>query len=236
MKGINHSLLEDPSEGTASGPSIPRAVGGYFAKARFQVDSEASRRRWIEGEKGQRITQWAMEHVRRLAGTEPILDLACGNGRHMPGLLEITPHTFAGDLSFPMLQQARMIPGIEKPFSRLIRFDSENLPFENESFGVIYCARFFHHLPTREIRERILAEMFRTARCGIVMTFKVRWSWEHITGRISTLLLRKRHVRYYVSVLEVLAVAHSHGWRMTDKMASGPFLSSTRAVVLEPGS
>ncbi|MHB9028368.1 MAG: class I SAM-dependent methyltransferase [Candidatus Latescibacterota bacterium] len=71
-----------------------------------------------------------------LDGSELILDLCCGSGRHALPLAAEGRRVIGLDYSFPLLRIARekMAPGAEWP--RFIRADVRNMPFREEVFDV----------------------------------------------------------------------------------------------------
>lgn len=56
-----------------------------------------------------------------------VLDLCCGNGRHMVHLLSTTPHVVGLDFSAHLLDRARTVIG---PHGALVRADMRAIPFE----------------------------------------------------------------------------------------------------------
>jgi ubiquinone/menaquinone biosynthesis C-methylase UbiE len=90
-----------------------------------------------------------------------ILDLGCGNGK-LYHLFEKMQVDYTGfDLSEELLKIARK----QWPGKTFISGDmSEKLPFEDETFDIIYCIASFHHLPDREKRLNALKEMKRVLK------------------------------------------------------------------------
>lgn len=208
--------------------------GVYLGKRRFQSEIAATRRRSFLGRRGERLTQWAFDQVKTLVGEGYVLDLACGNGRHLPGLLDITPRVLAADISLPMLLSAKSLPGASSQALGFFRLDAEMLPFRDNAFDVVFCARFFHHLPSAPLRAAILAEMFRVASRGVVLTFKSKHSYEGMTKRLKSRLFGRPLAWYYIDSREIARAALAHGWRVTREMASAPIVGSNRVVVMEP--
>ena len=208
----------------------------YLAKDRFQLENEAVRRRMIQGESGSKVSSWAIERTLTLADGGPILDLACGNGRHLPPRISLNRNVFAGDISFPMLRVAHDLLGDSPEARRLIRLDAERLPFADNTFEVVLSARFFHHLPTRSLRESILSEAFRISRKAVIITYKTFFSWEHLLRRVKSLYRGEggRLEHYYLWVQEIQGIAREKGWRVTGGFASQPFLGANRVLVMEP--
>jgi len=78
---------------------------------------------------------------------DTFLDLGCGTGAVLQSILEkdSSKKAYGLDLSENMLQKAK-----EKLNNKanLILGDSDNLPFENDFFDVVYCNDSFHHYPS----------------------------------------------------------------------------------------
>jgi ubiquinone/menaquinone biosynthesis C-methylase UbiE len=205
----------------------------YFAKSRFQLEEAARARRAEQGLTNQLGTEWAIKQIGEIAGGGLLLDLACGNGRHVEDLCEVAGSVLAGDYSEAMLRAARNILPTERQIP-LVRLDAEQLPFADKSLDGIFCARFFHHLPKREIREIILAEAFRTSRKVAVVTFKARFSWEHLTFMLKCWVRSRASYRYFIPMTEFEEIARAHGWKVTRRYAARGGLSSNCVVVMQP--
>jgi len=216
-------------------PQRRREAHEYFAKGRFQREEEARTRRADQGLTGQRRTEWALRQIGQIAGGGSVFDLACGNGRHFEGLCQVAGKVMAGDYSEAMLGAARGLAPKDRSVP-LVRLDAERLPFADKSLDAIFSARFFHHVPKREIRETILAEVFRTSRKVAVVTFKVQYSWEHVMFALKSWVRSKsrRSYRYFIPMAEFEEIAKAHGWKVTRRYAARGGLSSNRVVVMEP--
>ena len=207
----------------------------YLGKIRFQSETEARRRRVRQGKSGQRLTDWTLAQTRSLVKNGPLLDLACGNGRHLRGLASGGGRVLGGDVSEPMLMSARHLAPIKDRFP-LLRLEAENLPFADGSFDVTFSPRFFHRLPHRRVRERVLAEVFRVSRKGAVVTYKARFTYEHLKSQVRKLLLgvRKTEGRQFIAKSEIAEIARSRGWKISREYSVHGCLSANRALVLEP--
>ena len=207
----------------------------YFGKERFQSKAEAQRRRVEQGKLGQRLTRWTVEQAKSLVSTGPVLDLACGNGRNLQALATGGMKVLGGDISEPMLKSAQELVTPAGHFP-LLRFEAENLPFTDGAFDVTFSVRFFHHLPTRRVRERVLSEAFRVSRNGIVITYKARFTYEHLVSSLRKLLhgVKKTEGRQFIGRSEIEDIARSQGWRVSRDHSVRGCLSANRALVLEP--
>lgn len=110
---------------------------------------------------------------------DAVLDLGCGNGRLYQLLEKKQVHYTGFDQSEGLIKKAQ-----EKfPEQTFVVGEMTELPFEDESFDVIYSIAAFHHLPTWELRKKALGEMYRVLKPGktLVMTnWNLHSGW---TGR-----------------------------------------------------
>ena len=75
---------------------------------------------------------------------DSILDLGCGKGFFLENLKEYKSKLFGADISPQMIKYAQERIG---KYAELKVADSENLPWENNSFDIITCILSFHHYP-----------------------------------------------------------------------------------------
>jgi ubiquinone/menaquinone biosynthesis C-methylase UbiE len=99
------------------------------------------------------------------AADRRVLDVGCGTGAFAAQVLERFPATqvLGLDLSAGMLQKAEVRCRAAAGRLHLVRGDSEQLPFADDTFDVVTCTHSFHHYPHQE---RVLAEMHRVLRPG----------------------------------------------------------------------
>lgn len=94
----------------------------------------------------------------------PVLDLACGAGRHLGILADLGFRPVGIDLSRELLAEARRRENEELP---LVRGDMRRLPFVDAAFGAV--ASFFTsfgYFASSEEDRRVAAEMRRVLRPG----------------------------------------------------------------------
>ena len=92
---------------------------------------------------------------------KPVLDLACGAGRHLRELVQHGLPSVGLDLSSPLLVRARQAG----PEDALVRADMRHLPFAAESFGGLtsfFTSFGYFEDPTDD--RRVLEEMVRVLR------------------------------------------------------------------------
>ncbi len=75
-----------------------------------------------------------------------ILETGSGTGFWLTLLSQVTPRVFGLDFSLGMLKQARNRPAPLK----LSRGTALRLPYQNESFDLVYCVDAIHHFYTPE--------------------------------------------------------------------------------------
>ena len=94
-----------------------------------------------------------------------ILDIGCGTGSFAARLLESRPQaSVCGlDLSDGMLAQCHHRLHAAGGRLRLVRGDSQRLPFADNSFDALTCSHSFHHYPRQDL---VAAEMHRVLRPG----------------------------------------------------------------------
>ncbi len=74
----------------------------------------------------------------KLKGTERVLELGCGYGRVLQGLLEKSEKVVGIDTSFSSLLMAREFTG-NRPSSHFIEMDAAELGFRNDCFDAVAC-------------------------------------------------------------------------------------------------
>jgi len=94
---------------------------------------------------------------------DKVLDFGCGNGRLWEFLQKKNIDYTGLDISDKLLAKAKNQfrgPGIN--FQKISGLDS--LPLESDSFNAVYAIAVFHHLPGKEIRKKMAAELYRILR------------------------------------------------------------------------
>jgi len=126
------------------------------------------------------------DEVVRFIGSGPIgkvLDIGCGNGRHMEVALENGTDAVGLDLSSNLLDicSERFAGNGQVD---LVKGDAISLPFGNGVFDRVLCIAVLHHVPSRRKRQHVLGEMFRCLKNGGVAQISV---WNFDQDRFRTL-------------------------------------------------
>lgn len=113
------------------------------------------------GKHARKIYPHILNEIIHCYGDE-VLDLGCGTGLLMAQVIseDSSRHVTGLDLSVQMIEIARQQI---KGKTTLIVGDSENLPFADQSFDVVYCNDSFHHYPNPQ---RAISEAARVLKFG----------------------------------------------------------------------
>jgi SAM-dependent methyltransferase len=102
-----------------------------------------------------------LDYIRRtvpLNETTTLLDVGCGNGIYSYYFAEICRQVTGVDSSRNMLS--------ENHCSNVVQSDAGDLPFQTESFDVVFEANLLHHV---EDRSRVVREMARVSRRWVIL-------------------------------------------------------------------
>lgn len=126
-----------------------------------------------------------------LSDGDVVLDLGCGEGRHLHALYYAKRmHVVGTDLGFENLRKARkgfeQYPDIE-PNSRrsfsLIQSDATRLPFADGCFDCVICSEVLEHIPDYQ---SALDEIYRILKPGGALAVSVPRTWpEWICWKLS---------------------------------------------------
>ena len=109
-----------------------------------------------------------------------VLDLGCGEGRHMHGLCSIENIELAGiDLCFDDLEKTRaglvnVTEGKTKRKLSLVQGDALRLPFADNAFDVVICSEVLEHL---DDYETAVLEIKRILKSGGALAVSVPRMW-----------------------------------------------------------
>ena len=115
----------------------------------------------------------------------PVLDLACGNGRHVSELRCAGYRTVGCDLSFTLLHNGIAEYG---PMP-LVRSDMRSLPFRSATFaGLVNFFTSFGYFSDEAENAQVVREMSRVLRAGAVFLF----DYLNVAHELQKLILREK--------------------------------------------
>ena len=111
------------------------------------------------GKHARKIYPYLLNEIIRCYGEE-VLDLGCGTGALMKQVISEDSHRHLTgiDLSSQMIEKAKHQL---KNKATLVVGDSENLPFFDQTFDIVYCNDSFHHYPNPD---NVISEVFRVLK------------------------------------------------------------------------
>lgn len=86
-----------------------------------------------------------------------ILDVGCGNGRLLETLKDKNIEYTGVDFSINLIEKAKQ----RYPQANFSVAEITNLPYENESFDSVFAIAVFHHIPSKDYRQKALSELHR---------------------------------------------------------------------------
>lgn len=86
-----------------------------------------------------------------------VLDIGCGNGR----LLEVLNGKNVDYIGIDKSEKILKIAREKHPKRKFLIADALNLPFPGSCFDKVFAIAIFHHIPSKELRERFLREAER---------------------------------------------------------------------------
>lgn len=115
-----------------------------------------------------------------------VLDAGSGSGRHAVHLAKQGCEVICLDIAKGMLKQAKEL----KIGLHLVQGDLRSLPFKDECFDAALCIAAIHHLPTKGLRLKALAELRRVLRSrgALLVTAWSRWQLKMFGRALKTWL------------------------------------------------
>jgi len=109
--------------------------------------------------------------VRAMGPITTVLDIPCGKGRHLPVLARFGLHAILADPSVEMIEQAGLYDqAFAHPLRRFVAAATQ-IPLPDESVDAVLCSRVLNRLALPEDRIRLLRELARVCRVGVVVSF-----------------------------------------------------------------
>lgn len=152
----------------------PKLLARYGSPEGAAAYRRKYERTWIRRLSNRREMGVVRRGLSAAGARDEILDCPCGAGRLVPVLLERAGRVVGADLSPAMVAEARsaLAPLVAAGAVDLRVASADALPFPDRAFDTAVCHRLLHHVSERRDRVRILAELGRVARRGVVVSFQ----------------------------------------------------------------
>ncbi|MBP7825026.1 MAG: class I SAM-dependent methyltransferase [Verrucomicrobia bacterium] len=160
-----------------------------------------------------------------------VLDVPCGGGRVTVQMAQAGYHMTAADIAEGMLTVARenfAAHGLHIPVQQQ---DVEGLTLADGSYDAVVCFRLFHHLPSPEIRARVVGELCRVARRQVVISYFNAASVAAWQRRWRTRWKRKPCREYSTPLSELKHYFQQHGFQLVKDLAQRRFFHNLHLAV-----
>lgn len=119
-----------------------------------------------------------------------VLDVGCGNGRLVKLFDNVNIEYTGVDNNEELLKIAKS----NFSSSEFLKGDILNLPFNDNSFDVIFCIAVFHHLPGRLLRKKALGEINRALKPG---GFLILLNWHYSSPKMISRLFNLTLAKFF---------------------------------------
>lgn len=108
------------------------------------------------------LTRRRVNVVRNVLRTGKVLDVGCGTGRFLSAFPADMYQCHGIDVSKGMIRVAQA----KNPALRCCVASATSLPYEDESFDIVFCAAVLHHIADPDAVRQAIGEMIRVTRAG----------------------------------------------------------------------
>jgi ubiquinone/menaquinone biosynthesis C-methylase UbiE len=170
--------------------SQPAASTAYVGKSATEYDR---RRFTCRTGKVMHIAEWAClaDALRRVPKDASILEVGCGTGRLLLDAREHGYRVSGLDASPDMLNELRQKGDDRYPDLELHLSEAASMPFDNDSFDLVYAIRVLSPTKSRDYALRVVDEMMRITRPGGFMLVEFQNTYRPRIG-----VARKPSVRF----------------------------------------
>ncbi len=114
-----------------------------------------------------------VELLSEIQDNSTVLDVPFGTGRYVNLYLKKNMSIYGLDISIDMLNEAKNILGNSYNQCNVSIGSADYLPYDDESFDLVVCSRFFQHL-TLDMALRTLIELKRVAKSKIYLNMRTK--------------------------------------------------------------
>ncbi len=110
---------------------------------------------------------------------DTVLDLGCGNGRLYEVFKDMSIQYVGADNSPSLIEEAKK----KWPENEFVVADALDLPFEDGKFDIVFMVAILHHLPSEELRLKVLENIKRVLKDDgiLIMTNWNLWQKKYLT-------------------------------------------------------
>lgn len=152
-------------------------------------------------------------------GGETILDSPCGVGRATVMLAQDSYRVTGIDLGEGALELAGKAVAEGKVDAVIEKQDLIKLDYADSQFGAVFCFRMFHHLPTPQHREEIIAELCRVAKRYVLISYLSPLSVTSAKRKLKTRLSIRQTVQHVTPLAELQGYFKRHGYILNMDLA-----------------
>lgn len=166
-----------------------------------------------------------------LANIKSFLDAPCGTGRATILLEKHGYKTVGVDLGDGSIEVARREIARLGLHSSIEKANLEHLPFQDKQFDAVLCFRFFHHLPTPELRDCIVAELCRAARKYVVISYFSPFSITSVKRALRKELGGRPSSQFTTPLEEVKSYFSRNGFKLSKDYPQKQFIHTLHLAV-----
>ncbi len=171
--------------------------------------------------------------LQKLDAPQSFLDAPCGVGRASV-MLERKGFKVTGvDLGEGALQAAQAAVKAINGSTRIERADLEDLPYADRSFDACLCFRFIHHLPSDDLRDRVIVQLCRVSERYVLISYLSPLSVTSFRRALAQRFLGKTSVQYRTSLATLERHFQRQGFTLLKDFAQMPLIHSLHLAIFE---
>lgn len=195
-------------------------------RERIKTESAASKYLLRSGSKQRAENNLVTRGLKYLPKGATVLDAPCGNGRMSLLLARQGYHVTGCDMSDHTLENARKVFERDEVQGDFLKRDIEALDFTDKKFESTLCFRFYHHLPTADVRRLVVGELCRVTRKSILISYLDIRSPTMIKRRLRHSLGGRCSVQHGSHLSELEALFAPYGYELREDLAQLRFFKS----------
>lgn len=210
---------------TVENDGVDGAQSTYRGKYKYDAATAADYQK-IDPRKQKAEMNLVDAALARLPRHDRLLDVPCGGGRVALRAAGQGFAVTAADISDTMLEITRHNADDSHLDITVDKQDIESLDYPERSFDASICFRFFHHLPTSVLRQRVVEELCRVSGQAVMISYlsdRSVTSWKH---RLLSRLSGRRSRKYACSLAELSSYFATCGFHLVRDFARAPVLHS----------